>query len=92
MVRSGEDDMRIIITTFAAAFLTGCASIPLDDPDEYEALSHEAITALEGSAPDDIRIEGLHGFMLNQHWTAVTPRGRYGCMRDLTGTPTCEKR
>ena len=83
--------MRIIITTFAAAFLTGCASIPLDDPAEYEALSHEAITALEGSAPDDIRIEGLHGFMLNQHWTAVTSRGRYGCVRDLTGTPTCEK-
>lgn len=82
----------VIIAALTIGALGGCASIPLDDPEEFEALSHEGIAALEGVAPDSIRIEGLHGFMLNQHWTAVTPRGRYGCVRDLTGTPTCEKR
>ena len=82
----------VIIAAVAIGALGGCASIPLDDPEEFEALSHEGITALEGSAPDSIRIEGLHGFMLNTYWTAVTPTGRYGCMRDLNGAPTCEKR
>ena len=82
----------VLIIALAAAVLGGCASMPLDDRHEFEALSAEGIAALEGSAPDSIRIEGLHGFMLNTYWTAVTPKGRYGCMRDLTGAPTCEKR
>ena len=82
----------VIIAAVAIGALGGCASLPLDDPEEFEALCDEGITALEGVAPGSIRIEGLHGFMLNTYWTAVTPNGRYGCMRDLNGAPTCEKR
>jgi hypothetical protein len=81
--------MRIIAATLAGALLSGCASIPVDDPSEWQALSAEAI---DGVAPGDIRIEAVHGFMLNTHWTAVTPEARFGCMRDLTGAPTCRKR
>ena len=84
--------MRIIIATFAAAFLTGCASISTDDTQEFQVLSVEAIERFEpGIAAADIAISGLYGFMLNTHWTATTKKGRYGCMRDLTGTPECEK-
>jgi hypothetical protein len=87
-----EDTMRIITPILAAALLSGCALMSIDDPSEWQSLSSEAIERLEGVAPDDIRIEGLHGFMLNTHWTAITPKARYGCMRDLTGEPTCSKR
>ncbi len=81
--------MRIINATLAAVVLSGCAPMPPDDPSEWRFLSSEAIDSVE---PDDIRIEGLHGFMLNTRWTAITPEGRYGCMRDLTRVPTCSKR
>lgn len=81
--------MRRTIAALSIALLAGCASMPIDDPSDWQALSAEAI---DGVDPDDIRIEGLHGFMLNVHWTAVTPKGRYGCLRDPTGTPTCTKR
>lgn len=92
--------MRIIITTLAATLvaasafgLTGCASISTGDMQEFQVLSAEAIEPFEpGIAAADIAISGLHGFMLNTHWTATTKKGRYGCMRDLTGTPECEKR
>lgn len=88
--------MRIIITILVAASaigLTGCASISTDDKEEFQFLSAEAIEPFEpGIAAADIAISGLHGFMLNTHWTATTKKGRYGCMRDLTGTPECEKR
>ena len=92
----GKDDMRTLSTIktalaaiLAAMLLAGCAMMDLDDPGEFQSLSSEKIP---GVKPDDIRIEGLHGFMLNTYWTAVTPKGRYGCMRDLNGEPACEKR
>ena len=81
--------MRIITATLAAVVLSGCTLMPLDDPSEWRSLSSEAIDGVE---LDYIRIEGLHGFMLNTRWTAFTPEGRYGCMRDLTGVPICSKR
>jgi hypothetical protein len=84
-----EDDMRIITPVFAVMVLSECASIANDDSSQWQALSAEAIAGL---SPDVIRIAGVHGFMLNTHWTAVTPEARYGCMRDLTGAPTCEER
>ena len=79
----------VVAAILAALLLAGCAMMDLDDPGEFQALSSEKIP---GVAPDDIRIEGLHGFMLNTHWTAITPKGRYGCRRDLNGEPSCEKR
>ena len=79
----------VVAATLAALLLAGCAMIDVDDTGEFQALSSEKIP---GVAPGDIRIEGLHGFMLNTYWTAITPNGRFGCMRDLNGETTCEKR
>lgn len=66
--------MRIIITAPAATLISGCAVIPLEDPSEFQALSAEAI---DGVAPDDIRVKGLQSFMPNAHWVAITPERRY---------------
>lgn len=81
--------MRLITIIFLVAGVSACASIPMSDPSEYQYLSAEKIADVE---PGDIRIQGLHGFMLNTYWTAITPNGRYGCMRDLTGEPFCTRR
>lgn len=73
-----------LATTLATMLLAGCAMMDLDDPGEFQALSSEKTPGVE---PDDIRIEGLHGFMLNTDWTAVSPRAAMAACATSTASP-----